>query len=629
RYHEHRFPLADGTSHGSPRDVHARQHYRLVSWRRADTDLNYRRFFAVNELAGLRVEDPGVFDAVHREVLRWYDAGDVDGIRVDHPDGLRDPAGYFERLRDAAPGAWLVAEKILETGERLPDWPIDGSTGYDALREVCGVFLDQAGEPAFTALDEELTGAATGSAPGGSPAAGCGSTAPAGTGAAWPELAYRCRREVATTMLRTEVRRLSRLAPGIPDVAEAIAEVLAAMPVYRSYLPDGAEHLTAALSAAAVRRPDLDPAVTALGTRLADPGDELAVRFQQTSGAVMAKGVEDGAFYRYARFVALNEVGGDPGRFGVSVTEFHDACAERQRRHPYGMTTLSTHDTKRGEDVRARMAVLSELPSRWAAAVRRWLDRVPMPDPGFGHLLWQTLIGAWPIERDRLDAYARKAAREARVWTTWEDPDTAAEDAMAAGIDRIYDDPDLRREVDAFAAGITPAGWSNALGQKLVQLTMPGVPDTYQGTEVWDNSLVDPDNRREVDVAARRALLRKLDAGWLPPVDASGAAKLLVTSRALRLRRDESERFTGCAALTADGPASEHVVGFDRGGVLTVVTRLPVGLRRRPGGWGETVLPLPDGVWTDVLTGGEFRGDARLADLLNRYPVALLRADTG
>ena len=601
RYHEHAFPVADGTGAGTPQQVHERQHYRLISWRLADTALSYRRFFAVSDLAGLRVEDPAVFDAVHAEVLRWHAAGELAGIRVDHPDGLRDPGGYFARLRAAAPDAWIVAEKILEPGEELPDWPIAGTTGYDALGEVCGLFLDPAGEAEFTALDIDLTGG----------------------GADWAELAYHCKREVATGMLAAEVARLGRLAPGVPDAEAALVEVLASFPVYRSYLPDGVEHLRAALAGAEARRPELAPALDALAPRLRDPGEELAQRFQQVSGAVMAKGVEDSAFYRWSRFAALNEVGGDPGRFGVSVSAFHEACSRRQQRWPDGMTTLSTHDTKRSEDVRARMAVLSEIPAEWSAAVRGWLAAAPLPDPAYGHLLWQTLVGAWPIDRDRLVEYAVKAGREARVWTSWEDPDATAEAAVTAAIDRIYSDAELRASVDEFAARITGPGWSNALGQKLAQLTMPGVPDTYQGTELWDNSLVDPDNRRPVDYPARRDLLARLDSGWLPPVDASGAAKLLVTSRALRLRRDAPSLFDSYRPLAARGPAAEHAIAFDRGGAITVATRLPVGLERA-GGWRDTALTLPDGEWRDALTDTTWRAQVPLADLLTRYPVALL-----
>ena len=602
RYYEHRFPLAPGTEGGTPAEVHDRQHYQLVSWRRANNELTYRRFFAVNELAGLRVEDPAVFEAVHAEVLRWYAEGSVDGIRVDHPDGLRDPSGYLARLRAAAPAAWLVVEKILEPGERLPPvWPVAGTTGYDALRDICSVFVDPAAEPAFAALDTELTGQLT----------------------EWPELAYECKREIATGMLHAELLRLTRLGPELAAAEEALAELLACFEVYRSYLPDGVEYLTRAAEQARRRRPDLADTVDRLLPRLADPADELAIRFQQTSGAVMAKGVEDTAFYRWTRFMAACEVGGDPGRFGLSTMDFHAVCAERQQRWPQTMTTLSTHDTKRSEDVRARLAVLAEIPDRWAATVRRWAAVAPIPDGAFAHLLWQTVVGAWPIERDRLHGYAEKAAREASTQTSWDDPDAKFEAAIHAAIDQIYDDPALREEVTRFAARITPLGWSNSLGQKLLQLTGPGVPDTYQGSELWDNSLVDPDNRRPVDFAVRRDLLVRLASGWLPPIDDTGAIKLLLVSRALRLRRDRPELFTGYAPLLAEGPAAEHVVSFDRGGVVAVATRLPAGLARRSG-WGQTILRLPH--WSiEQLTGREVTaGPVRLADLLGRYPVALL-----
>jgi (1->4)-alpha-D-glucan 1-alpha-D-glucosylmutase len=592
RYHDRRFPIAPGTDTGDPRTTHDQQQYELVSWRR-DDQINYRRFFAISDLAALRVEDPAVFDATHREVLRWYTAGELDGIRVDHPDGLRDPAGYLDRLAAAAPDAWLVVEKILEAGEELPDWPVAGTTGYDALREVCGLFV----EPSTTHDPD------------------------------WPEIAYRAKGEAATRLLAAELPRLARLAPEIPradspQIEDALAEVAANFPVYRTYLPYGGHHLRSALAAATRRRPDLTATIAELAARLSDPGDELAIRFQQYTGPVLAKGVEDTAFYRYPRLTALNEVGGDPGRFGVPVDDFHAACEARQSRWPAGMTTLSTHDTKRSEDVRARLAVLAEVPDDWAAATRRWTGRAPLPDPALAELLWQATVGAWPIERDRLLGYALKAAREASTSTSWADPDPAFETALHAMVDAIYDDPELHAGIAAFAAYITPDGWSNSLGQKLVQLTMPGVPDVYQGTELWDLSLVDPDNRRPVDFTLRRELLARLDAGWCPPVDASGAAKLLVTSRALRQRLQRP--FTGYARLAADGLARGHAVGFDRGGVLTVVTRLPVGLRRR-GGWGDTGLALPAGEWTDVLTGRRFAGPAvRLADLLAMYPVALL-----
>ncbi|HSV65204.1 MAG TPA: malto-oligosyltrehalose synthase [Mycobacteriales bacterium] len=603
RYHERRYPLAPGTGDGSPGEVHERQHYRLVSWRRANTEISYRRFFAVSDLAALQVEDPAVFAATHGEVFRWCAEYGVAGIRVDHPDGLRDPAGYLARLRASVPDAWLVVEKILERGEQLAGWPVAGTTGYEALGMTCGLFLDGTAEPAFTTLDTQLTGAVV----------------------TWPDLVHDSKLGVATTMLRAELRRLARLVePGSAlAVEETLAELLACFGVYRSYLPIGADHLAAAAVAVRRRRPDLAATLDGLLPRLSDPADELAIRFQQTSGAVMAKGLEDTAFYRWTRFVALNEVGGDPARFGVSPADFHAFCAARHERWPHAMTTLSTHDTKRSEDVRARLAVLTEMPVEWAAAVRRWMAAAPIPDGAFAHLLWQTVAGSWPIERERLHAYAEKAAREASTSTCWDDPDPAFEQAMHDAIDRIYDRSEPHRDVASFARVLAPFGYSNSLGQKLVQLTMPGVPDTYQGCELWDFSLVDPDNRRPVDFAARRDLLDRLDSGWLPPVDDSGAAKLMVVSRALRLRRDFPELFASYRPVLANGPAADHVVAFDRGGAVTVVTRLPLRLALR-GGLGDTTLPLP---WpaVDALTARRYpAGPVPLHELLWRYPVALL-----
>jgi (1->4)-alpha-D-glucan 1-alpha-D-glucosylmutase len=606
RYFEHRFPLAVGTEpHGddSAADVHARQHYELVSWRRADTDQNYRRFFAVTTLAGLRIEDEDVYRATHAEIARWVRDDHIAGLRVDHPDGLADPLGYFERLRElVGPDGWLLIEKILEPGEVLPErWPVDGTTGYDALTEVANAFVDRGAEPVLDALYRELTGDERSA----------------------HEHVEAGKRQGTETILQAEVSRLARLAAEVPAAAAALRELLVAFPVYRSYLPDGAEHLDAALAAARAARPDLGPAFDALAPRLGDPADPLAIRFQQTSGAVMAKGVEDTAFYRYTRFVAFNEVGGDPGRFGGTLDEFHRAQWQRQERMPRGMTTLSTHDTKRGEDVRARLAVLAELPDEWGALARELMAAAPLPDRGFAYLLWQTFAGVGPIEPDRMHGYAEKAMREAAVSTTWTDPDQEFEAAVHAAIDRAYDDPAVRDPLARFVERITPYGWSNALGQKLVQLTMPGVPDVYQGTELWEDSLVDPDNRRAVDFPARRALLDELDGrDDPPPVDAGGAAKLWLVSRALRLRRDWPDLFTGYAPVHATGTAAGHVLAFDRGGAITVATRLPVGLERA-GGWAETALDLGTPA-ADVLTGRRFPREVRLADLLDTYPVALL-----
>jgi (1->4)-alpha-D-glucan 1-alpha-D-glucosylmutase len=602
RYYDKRYPIADGTGAGTPQQVHDRQHYELVDWTRGDSELNYRRFFAIVELAGLRVEDPEVFAATHAEILRWYAEGSVQGIRVDHPDGLRDPGEYLQRLHDAAPDAWLVVEKILEPHEQMPRWPVAGTTGYDALSEVGGVFVDAGTEAFFDTLDHHLTGGET----------------------SWQNLVHETKFTVATSLLAAELARMCRLVPDLEGAPRALAELAACFPVYRSYLPFGARHLAKARSEAGRRRPALIPVLDQLTGRLRNTDDELAVRFQQFTGAVMAKGVEDTAFYRWTRFTARNEVGNDPVKFAVRPDEFHDFAADRQQSWPESMTTLSTHDTKRSEDVRARLAVLSELPGDWTEVVRRWVRTAPLPDPSLAHLVWQAAVGAWPIERERLQAYALKAAREAAASTTWQHPNEKFENALRQMVDRIYDDPALHAEVADFAAAVTPLGWSNSLGQKLVQLTMPGVPDTYQGTELWDFSLVDPDNRRPVDFGLRRDLLRRIDEGLQPPVDESGAAKLLITARTLRLRRQRPELFAGYRPVFAEGRVGEHVLAFDRGGVVAVATRLPVGLSRH-GGWHDATLSLDGHSFTEVFTNTSYGGSRlHVADLLHTYPVALL-----
>ncbi|MGD9986095.1 malto-oligosyltrehalose synthase [Pseudonocardia sp.] len=625
RYYEHTFPVAAGTGEGSAREVHERQHYRLVSWKRGAAELTYRRFFDVSTLAAVRVEDPAVFDAAHAEVLRWVEAGEVDGIRVDHPDGLSDPGAYLRRLRAAiGPDRWLLVEKILGLGEELPaSWPVDGTTGYEALREICGVFVDPAGAGLLTQFAAEHVGVKES----------------AHTGE------HRARREVASTILAAEVRRIAGVAAaavaGVPSegLVDAVAELLCGFPVYRSYLPEGRESLDTAVAVARTHRPDLAGTLAALhAAMVADPHGELATRVQQTSGMVMAKGVEDTAFYRWTRFVALNEVGGAPERFGVSPAEFHAAAAAREASTPATMTTLSTHDTKRSEDVRARLAALSEMPAEWIDVVRRWSARRPLPDRSLELLAWQCLVGAWPIPADRMSAYLTKASKEAKLVTSHVDAVAAVDEAVAAWAGDVLSDPDLVAEIEAFVARIEGAGRSNSLGQKLLQLAGPGVPDIYQGTEFFEYSLVDPDNRRPVDFAARRATLARIDEGELPEVGPDGAAKLLVTATAARLRRYRPELFAGYRALPASGQAAEHAVAFARGtapllgpgrhatGMVAVATRLPVGLAAR-GGWGDTVLPLPDGAgdWHDMVTDIPVDGSApRLADLLRRYPVALL-----
>ena len=623
RYFDHVLPLAEGTSPtdettdaATLRALLSRQHWEPVFWRRAAAELDYRRFFSAATLAGIRVEVPWVFEESHAEITRWVREGLVDGLRIDHIDGLADPSGYLESLGAATDGAYVVVEKILERSgteeaEALPTWwEADGTTGYDALAEIDRVLIDPAGESALDALDARLR-ADTGLAP----------------PVRYEELIHETKRMIIDTSLLAEVRRLVRCLPEPVDRAEeALAELLACFPVYRSYLPAGHEHLKLAAGEASHRRPDLADAIVRLVPLLSDPELEVARRFPQTTGPVMAKGVEDTAFYRFTRLGSLTEVGGDPSIFSLSVEGLHRSFARRQAEWPASMTALTTHDTKRSEDVRARLSVLSEMPGRWAEALTQLRGVASTGHGPFDSLLWQAIVGAWPATPERLHAYVVKAAREAREATSWLDPNEAFEQRARDLVDSAFGRGvayvnDLVRE-------IRPFGWSNGLSAKLLQLAGPGVPDVYQGSELWETSLVDPDNRRTVDFGARRALLADIDAGFargeLPPVDKTGAAKLLMTSRVLRLRRDRPDLFTRYTPMTVVGEASDHAVAFDRGGALAVATRLPLGLAAR-GGWGDAALLRHSGPAVDILTGRRFEESSiPLADLLAIYPVALL-----
>ncbi|MCW2794855.1 malto-oligosyltrehalose synthase, partial [Nocardioides sp.] len=558
-YHDNAYPIAPGTADdlgqqvdGQTVDaatVHDRQHYELVHWRRADTDLNYRRFFAVNTLAAVRVEDPQVFADSHVEIKRWFDEGLVDGLRVDHPDGLRDPQGYLDDLARLTGGAYVLVEKILAlrdgcrpassgTGspEQLPSsWATAGTTGYDALAFIDRVLTDPAGQGPLDDLETRLRR----------------------TPVDWEAMIHDTKRAVADGILNAEVRRITRevidSAGSVTDEAalrDAVAELLACFPSYRSYLPEGREHLDQAFAMARKHRPDLEPILDALVPVLSDQAAAPAKRFQQTSGMVMAKSVEDCAFYRWSRLTSLNEVGGDPNVFSVSAAEFHEVMGLRQRDWPLAMNCLSTHDTKRGEDVRARITALAELPEVWADALDGLLAAAPLPDPGFGSLLWQAILGAWPATphpdlRDRLHGYAEKAMREAGDRTTWTEPDEQYETAVHAAVDAALDSPDVAAVLQPLLERVAGPGWVNGLAAKLLSITIPGVPDVYQGSELWEQSLVDPDNRRPIDFDVREALLASSGPTSLPvQVDDPGTAKLRVTSRALKLRRDRPDLFT-------------------------------------------------------------------------------------
>ncbi len=475
RYHDHVLPLADGSIDGITdpdaqlREILDRQHYELRFWRDEAAELNYRRFFAVTTLAGVRVELPDVFDRAHAEVLRWVREGLADGLRVDHPDGLTDPGAYLDRLAAATGGVPVWVEKILEHAatphpEALqPSWATVGTTGYDTMAEIDRVLIDPDGEGGLTAIDTLLR-ARTGLPP----------------AHAWADLIHDTKRAIADTIQRAEVRRLVRTLPAevrdaAPHAADALAELLACFPVYRSYLPAGAEWLEEAAAAASARRPDLAQAIRVLLPVLGDPAQETARRFQQTTGPVMAKGVEDTAFYRATRLGTLTEVGGDPSVFALSVAGLHAAFTRRQAQWPHTLTALSTHDTKRGEDVRARLSVLAEIPERWAEVLEQLRAVASSGHGPFDNLLWQAIVGSWPATPERLHAYAEKAAREAGEETGWLDPEPAFEARMHAIVDAAFGP--ARPLVEAFAAELAGPGWSNGLAAMLLQLAGPGIPD--------------------------------------------------------------------------------------------------------------------------------------------------------
>ncbi|OBB59686.1 malto-oligosyltrehalose synthase [Mycobacterium sp. 852013-51886_SCH5428379] len=599
------FPVAPGTGDGTGPEVHDRQHYRLIGWRNGIC--GYRRFFSITSLAGLRQEDREVFDATHAEVKRWFTEGLVDGIRIDHPDGLADPPGYLAWLRElVGPDAWIVIEKILAVDEPLdPSLPVAGTTGYDSLREIGGLFIDPAGEEALTALYES-TGVDY---------------------ATMPRTARELKVAAVTDTLGSELARLRRAIVAATgqdheQLPAAVAAVISRLGVYRSDYLNLATVLPVAIAETLDETPDLADPLEIVSAAVAAHG-EAATRFQQLCGAATAKAMEDCLFYRDARLVSLNEVGGEPEWFGVSPAEFHQRAAARAQIWPNAMTTLSTHDTKRGEDVRARIGVLSQVPTLWAQYVDGWLARTSPPDRATALFLLQNMFGVWPVTgqvsdelRGRLHAYAEKAIREAAVQTTWNDPDEQFESGVHSWIDAVIDGP-VGVELTRLTEQLDPHARNDALGQKLFALAAPGVPDVYQGTELWDDSLVDPDNRRPVDYADRRSELAALQH-----------PKIRVVQAGLQARRDRPDSFLagGYAPVPATGAAAGHLLAFRRGtDVIAAASRHTVGLSES--GWRDTTLTLPDGDWTDRITGRRVSGTVAAADLFAELPVALLERD--
>ncbi|HRW18592.1 MAG TPA: malto-oligosyltrehalose synthase [Dermatophilaceae bacterium] len=656
RYFEHELPLRPGTETLPLAELVEAQWWRIAHWKAADLGLNYRRFFDVKTLVAVRVEDPQVFAETHALLLELIREGLVDGLRIDHPDGLADPRGYLRMLAEASDWAWVVVEKILEGEERLPaDWPVAGTTGYDALKRVGGVFVDPAGAEPLLATLAVLTGDARGA----------------------EDFALEAKMQVGLRVQAAEVARLVRLLVAICDGAEqmpdlrpetlrrAVSALLVSMDRYRAYVhlgepldPIAEQALREATDRArALLAASDEPTLElvrdlALGRSLgwASAEAQLArrefvIRFQQTCGPIQAKGIEDTAFYRWFHLTALNEVGGNPGEFGVLPAQLDHFAQHVLADWPATMTTLTTHDTKRSEDTRARLTPISELPVEWSVWMHEALslsrearaECFAQLDLGTEYLLWQTLVGTWPVTAERLTPYAVKAVREACVHTSWVEGDPDYEAALGGFVDWALGSGQVAAHVEAWLERTAEHVRAATLGQKLLQLVLPGVPDVYQGTELVTRTLVDPDNRRPVDYAERARRLRELDAAGGPLGEGLDREldlddeKLLVTSRGLRLRREHPEWFMAGSTWQLLDATSEHAIAVVRGdadgaGCVAVATRLVEGLTA-DGGWGEHTVALPDGSWLDLLSGARIaagRGGTPLAQILAHRPVALL-----
>jgi (1->4)-alpha-D-glucan 1-alpha-D-glucosylmutase len=690
-------------------DLLDEQHYRLAFWRTGLRHLNYRRFFDITHLAGIRMEDPKVFQDAHRLIARWIARGQVDGLRIDHPDGLRDPGAYFTRLQTLfprpspgpsrrSPHGYLLVEKILSPGEELPDdWPVAGTTGYEFLNLLNGLFIDTRNETAFDQLHRSFTG----------------------DHSRFDAEVFHNKLRVLQTTLAPELDALTRQLHALAarhlhgrdytadQLQLALSRVLAGLPVYRAYLSESRpwlsmaeqRYLVVALETARLASPDLpEGLLDFLGGLLTfldpiaskEPLRQLTLdwiaRFQQLSGPAMAKGLEDTTFYSWTRFISLNEVGGHPDHFGTHLDEFHHANQRRLERWPDSLLATATHDTKRGEDTRARLNVLSEIPGHWSKTVQRWhrwnrhahasVRRHLAPDPSLEFLLYQTIAGSWPFRPParprpedvaRLQACALKSAREAKTHTSWIDPDPEFEKGIHAFIQTILNPrlsarflADLRELIRLIAI----PGACNSLSQTLLKLTVPGVPDLYQGTELWDFALVDPDNRRPVDFQARQAILHSLRKQWrasspnqLPLCRAllrsihDGRVKLYIIWRTLQLRRHFPALFAHGAyqPLTATGRHARHVCAFRRllgeTELIVVVPRFTLRLTQTgtlplgPRVWDDTALLLPfagqDTHYDNRFTGERLEPKPTrpgqppqlpLARILSGFPVALLES---
>ena len=618
-----------------------RQFFALHSWKLAGELTNYRRFFDVSGLVGLKVEMPAVFAAAHARIEGMIRQGQLDGLRLDHPDGLRDPLGYFERLRASLPDGRLYVEKILENDERLPeDWPIDGTVGYEFMAKVNRLWMDDRRIDAFTGTYADFTGHTVNFA----------------------ALVRAKKREIVESTFSADLDRLSAAALNIARadwrtrdlsprrLREALASVTTALGVYRTYRtaavlnPCDERVFAEAVQSARMSAPPnsggsaFDFLASLFNKPKLDPAEEeFIARWQQLTPAVTAKGVEDTTFYLFDRLVSCNEVGSQASLMGISAEKFHEFCHTLSERWPRNLLATSTHDNKRSEDVRTRISLLSEIPDRWAEALHLWPRLTApawnnrTPDRHAEYLLYQTLIGAWPLSQERCWQYMLKACREAKIRTSWHEPNTGYEENIRGFVDGVYGTPEFIESLEAFIAPLILPGRINSLAQTLIKMVAPGVPDFYQGSELWDLSLVDPDNRRPVDFELRAQLLNRCRS--LSAEDAvedwdSGLPKIWMTMRLLALRRRRPSDFlpqSGYQPLVAQGAHLGNLLAFRRGeNVIAVVPRFSMTVK---GDWGDTHLPLPRGVWVNTFTDARLQGGVSPADLFGTFPVALLTRD--
>jgi (1->4)-alpha-D-glucan 1-alpha-D-glucosylmutase len=618
-----------------------KQFYMLHGWKLAGELTNYRRFFDIDTLVGVRAELPNVAAATHARIEEMISKGEIDGVRVDHPDGLREPLQYFERLRGLLPEGRIYIEKILENDERLNgDWPIDGTVGYDFLAKVNRLWMDDQRTDVLTSTYSDFTGHSVN----------------------FGKLVREKKRAIIESTFSAAHEQLAAMALKIArsdwqtrdlsprQLREALEKLVTALPIYRTYRTATTLHeedkrvLLEALQSARIGSPDIDAAtfdfLAALFTKspLNDSEADFIAKWQQLTPAVMAKGVEDTTFYCFDRLVSCNEVGSQASLIGISNDKFHEFCNYLSDRWPNSMLATSTHDNKRSEDVRARISILSEIPERWSEALHLWSQlnanawQNRLPDRHAEYLLYQTLIGAWPIDRDRAWAYMLKACREAKINTSWHEPNNSFEEKIRGFVGGVFDTPEFITSLERFIEPLILPGRINSLAQTLIKMVAPGVPDFYQGTELWDLSLVDPDNRRPVDFENRLQLMRRahrLSANEALRECDSGMPKLWMTARILAIRRERVEDFSAESKyqpLVAQGAHLGRLLAFRRGeNLIAVVPRFTMTLA---GEWGDTRLPLPGGAWRNCFTGQVIQREISPGELFASFPVALLIRDS-